>query len=240
VDDSTATPEGGTHPLDGGKVGSANDGGAGNGGHDAGAHDASSHPDTGTHPSDAGHADSGAGPTTTCSQSGPCGSTGVTYQSCTTYDPTLGCTDIDYKTSDGQDFDCGGCTDCTQAAQDLGSYCQSLGQSGFDAGTGTTTYCSTPAACNASGTTYKECTESTGGTCTNAWYELSDGETFQCGSGCNCSQAATDAIQACQSGGSSGGTCNGVACSGTCCNCSGTDVCLTIPQGYSCASYGCQ
>jgi hypothetical protein len=51
---------------------------------------------------------------------------------CTTVAANGTCSQIAYETSDGQTFDCNGCSDCTSAAQNITSYCSS--GSSFDAG----------------------------------------------------------------------------------------------------------
>lgn len=80
-----------------------------------------------------GSEDAGAGGTT-CSTAVACGSNGTTYQACTTTDGAGGCAQISYQTSDGQSFDCNGCSDCSSAIEQVTSYCESQSSSGGGGG----------------------------------------------------------------------------------------------------------
>ena len=105
----------------------------------------------------------------------------------------------------------------------------------------TMTSCGSATACGNTGVTYQECETSTGGSCTSIYYKTSDGQSYNCNSCSDCSTASSSLTSYCSSptarrGGSS--TCG----SGyLCCNCSGTEECLSSGGGaYTCASYSCQ
>jgi hypothetical protein len=64
-----------------------------------------------------------------CSAAVPCGTSGATYEECVTTLSSGGCEAIAMTTSTGQTFACAGC-DCTQAAQELASYCEETSADG--------------------------------------------------------------------------------------------------------------
>jgi hypothetical protein len=86
---------------------------------------------------------------TTCSSSVSCGTSGTTYEVCTTTDGSGACSQIAYQTSDGQSFDCSGCSDCTSAGEQLTSWCAGSSSGGQQCGS--VTCGSTAACCTCSG-----------------------------------------------------------------------------------------
>ena len=74
------------------------------------------------------------GGSTTCTANQPCGTSGASYEECTSTSANGACTSVDFVTSDGQTFTCNGCSDCTQAAQDLTSYCSASAGGGGGGG----------------------------------------------------------------------------------------------------------
>jgi hypothetical protein len=130
----------------------------------------------------------------------------VTYQECTTNSPNGSCKSIAYKTSDGHDFACAGCTNCAAAAQQLSQYCANPG------GQPTTT-CSGPVSCGSGGLTYEQCTTSTGGKCDSIQYRVSNGTNYTCASCSDCTAADQQLTSFCSSQGTPTTTCgSAVAC----------------------------
>lgn len=134
--------------------------------------------------------DGGSG-NTTCTPSQPCGSTGSSYQQCTTTSTGGACLGISYKLSNGITFQCASCGDCSGAVSSLDSYCQG-------GGTPMTT-CTASATCATSDLTYQECTTTLNGTCTGMYYQTSDLQTFTCAACGNCSAASGSMESYCSS-----------------------------------------
>ncbi len=129
-------------------------------------------------------------PTTTCGTSYACGTGDLTYSECTTSSSTGACMSVAYDVSDGTGFTCASCSDCTNAYDQLNSYCASQ--------TPTTT-CGSAVACGSTGVTYSECTTSTGSTCDGISYETTDGQTYTCASCGDCTLAIEDLDSYCAS-----------------------------------------
>jgi hypothetical protein len=166
---------------------SAGDGGGADAGHDAGeAGDAGGD----------GRADSGgpeAGGKTTCSSAQPCGARSeVTYEQCTTVAPSGSCTEMVYKTSDGHDFMCAGCGDCSSADKELSDYCSNTNPQPV-------TTCSADASCGGTTLTYHTCTTSIAGSCSSVQYVVSDGTSYPCASCSDCTGAYSETTSYCQS-----------------------------------------
>ena len=134
--------------------------------------------------------DAGTG-TTTCTTSQACGTTGTTFQECTTVSQAGACSGIEYLLSNGTHFTCASCGDCSSAVSQLDTFCQGGGTP--------TTACTTWATCGTSSVQYEECTTSLNGVCQSMYYATSDGNSFQC-TGCgNCSSAGTSMETYCAS-----------------------------------------
>jgi hypothetical protein len=101
--------------------------------------------------------------TTSCGSQSACGSTGVTYDLCTTSQGGS-CVSEYYATTDGQQYTCNSCSDCSAAVTSLNSYCASL--SGTTCGA--TTCTSGNLCCTCTGV--QQCLSSNGGTYTCASY----------------------------------------------------------------------
>lgn len=127
----------------------------------------------------------------TCTSSVPCGSSGLSYEECTTTGSGGACESIRYKVSDGHDYTCASCSDCTAAVQSLDTYCQ-------DQGTATTN-CTTWASCGSSSLSYETCTTSLNSSCESVYYETTDGFTYTCNSCSDCSSAWSDMQSHCTS-----------------------------------------
>lgn len=169
-------------------------------------------------------------PTTSCTSWTTCGTSSLSYESCTT-SAGGACQAMYYETSDSQTFSCNTCSDCSAAVTNMEAHCTAQT---------TTTSCGSATACGSTGVTYQLCETSTGGTCQSEYYSTTDGHTYTC-SGCDCTTASATLGTYCASLGSFAcgtGTCT----SGQlCCNCSGTEECLSSNGGtYTCSSYGCQ
>lgn len=138
---------------------------------------------------DGGGSSSGgeAGSGGNCSAKTACGTTGVTYEQCTTLGVDGTCASIDYQTSDGHKFACAACTSCEAAAQELSQYCA-------DPGSGGVTTCAAGIGCGTGGLTYQQCTTTSAGACSSMSYKVSDGQTYTC-AGCNDCSAAYDQVQ---------------------------------------------
>jgi hypothetical protein len=95
------------------------------------------------------HCESLSAPTTSCDSTFACGTGGVTYQECTS-DTGGACQTAWYQTSDGQEYSCNTCSDCTTAYDDVTSYCDTLGSTGQQCGS--TTCGSAATCCDCSGT----------------------------------------------------------------------------------------
>jgi hypothetical protein len=93
-------------------------------------------------------------PVTSCGAAAACGSTGVTYELCTTSSGGT-CTSEYYSTSDGNTFTCTGCN-CSTAGSQLSTYCASLTTSTCSLTCTTGDIC-----CTCSGT--QECLSTNGG-----------------------------------------------------------------------------
>jgi hypothetical protein len=171
-------------------------------------------------------------PTTTCGSSVSCGSEGETYSECTTSSASGVCQSIAYEVSSGTTYTCASCTDCSAAYESLTNYCAEE--------TTPTTTCGTASACGTGGATYSSCETDLGSTCQSISYETSTGEVYDCASCSDCTTALDDVIAYCDTL-TSTVTCNPTCGSAaTCCNCSGTGECITLPAGETCASPGCQ
>jgi hypothetical protein len=170
-------------------------------------------------------------PTTSCSSSTTCGSNGLTYTQCTTYSAGGTCESSTYEVSNGTAYTCASCSNCTSAYDSVQSYCSSQ--------VSPTTSCSTSYACGSTGATYYTCTTSTGSTCDSITYETSTGNSWQCATCSDCTSAYDNMTNYCAS--LNGASCGTTTCgsTATCCDCSGTYECISIPAGYTCASYGC-
>jgi hypothetical protein len=96
-------------------------------------------------------------PVTSCSADAACGTTGVTYELCTT---TSGgtCTGEYYTTTDGNTFTCTGC-DCTTASSQLTTYCASLSSACDPACTGSQICCSCTGTLECIGTSGDTCSD---------------------------------------------------------------------------------
>jgi len=175
---------------------------------------------------------SGSGnPTTACTSWAACSTSTLQYKECTT-SVNGACQGIYYQTSDGQQYTCNSCSDCSSAISSMESYCQSMAQP--------VTSCGTSYTCGSTGVTYQECETTQSGACTAEYFTTSDGQQFNC-SGCSCSSAQTSLNSYCSSLGSF--TCGTTTCtSGSlCCTCSGVQGCYSSNGGtYTCATYGCQ
>ncbi|HTQ44254.1 MAG TPA: hypothetical protein VMI75_15950 [Polyangiaceae bacterium] len=169
--------------------------------------------------------------TTTCTSWATCGTSSLTYETCTT-SLNGSCESIYYETSDGYTYDCNSCGDCSSASSSMESHCASQSS---------TTSCGSATACGNTGVTYEECETSTGGSCTSIYYSTSDGQSYYCNSCSDCSTASADLTSYCSS--LEGQTCGSSTCTSgyLCCDCSGTEECLSSGGGaYTCSSYGCQ
>jgi hypothetical protein len=169
-------------------------------------------------------------PTTNCTSWANCGGSSLEYEECTT---SLNgtCESIYYQTSDSEMFQCNSCGDCGAALSSMESYCASTETP--------VTTCGAYAACGDGSVEYELCTTTTGGACTSEYYSTTDGNTFSC-TGCDCSSASTSLANYCAS--LTENTCSPACTSGyLCCNCSGTEECLSSGGGIdTCASYGCE
>jgi hypothetical protein len=176
--------------------------------------------------------DDGGTGTTTCSAAQACGTTGTTFQQCTTVSPAGTCSGIKYVVSNGLSYSCASCGDCTTAVTDLDSFCSGTAVP--------TTSCTSWAACGTSTLQYEECTTSLSGACQAMYYETSDTSMFQCNSCGDCTAAVSSMGSYCAS--MSGVTCGGTTCSTgfICCTCSGVQQCLNPSGGLTCTSFGCQ
>ncbi len=176
--------------------------------------------------SSGGHTDGGAGNGTTCSAKASCGSTGLTYQQCTTLGANGVCDSIVYETSDGKKFSCTGCTDCTTAAQELSQYCASGGKP--------TTTCTPAQSCGSGGLTYQQCTTSTGSTCDSMQYVVSNGTNYACTSCGDCSAAEEELTTFCEEQGTPTTSCS----SSTTCGSGGLTYsqCTTYAPSGTCES----
>jgi hypothetical protein len=140
----------------------------------------------GTNPSP----DAGTG-STTCSPAIQCGSTGDTYEECTTTNGSGTCTAVAYRVSNGVSYSCASCSDCSTAVESLDTFC---------AGSVTpVTNCTTWATCGSSSLEYEQCTVSENGSCTSVYYETSDAQEFGCTSCGNCSAALSSMESYCAS-----------------------------------------
>lgn len=129
--------------------------------------------------------------TESCTSSVPCGSSGLTYEECTTTGTGGACESIQYKVSSGQTYTCASCSDCTAAVDSLDTYCQNQGTA--------TTNCTSWATCGSSSLTYETCTTSLNGACQSVYYQTSDGNTFDCNSCGDCSSASSSMQSYCAS-----------------------------------------
>jgi hypothetical protein len=170
-------------------------------------------------------------PTTTCTSWATCGSSSLSYETCTT-SLNGSCQSIYYETTDGYTYTCNSCGDCSSAVSSMQSHCTSQT---------TMTSCNSATACGSTGVTYQECETSTGGSCTSIYYTTTDGHSYTCNSCSDCTSASSSLQSYCSS--LQGTTCGTSTCSTgyLCCNCSGTQECLSSGGGvYTCASYSCQ
>ncbi|HEY8040660.1 MAG TPA: hypothetical protein VIF15_12730 [Polyangiaceae bacterium] len=161
-----------------------------------------------------------------CSTPSPCGSQGKTYQECTTLGAGGTCSNITYRTSDGQQFSCNGCSSCATAAQELAQYCTS------GTGIGNTT-CSSPTSCGTGGLSYQECTTTSAtGQCTEIQFKVSDGQVYTCASCGNCTAASSQLSNHCAGTSTGGTTCS----TSTACGSTGVtyDVCTTTNSLGTC------
>lgn len=185
---------------------------------------------------------SGAGGTQTCSLASACGTAGRSYQTCTTVGAAGVCSSIEYKTADGQDFACVGCSNCTTAAANLQSYC--AGET-----TGSVS-CTAPVACGETGTTYELCTTTNAGACTEMQYKLSNGTVYTCASCGDCSEALSSLDSYCNQSTTPTTSCTSWATCGTSslsyerCTTSANGACESVyyvtsdGQMYDCNSCG--
>ena len=169
-------------------------------------------------------------PTTNCTSWATCGSSSLEYEECTT-SVNGTCESIYYQTSDSEMFQCNSCGDCGAALSSMESYCASTETP--------VTTCGAYAPCGSGSVEYELCTTTTGGVCTSEYYSTTDGNTFTC-TGCDCSSAGTSLSTYCASLNAS--TCSPACTAGyLCCNCSGTEECLSSGGGIdTCSSYGCE
>jgi hypothetical protein len=125
--------------------------------------------------------------TTSCGSATTCGSTGVTYEECEVVADGV-CSSIYYYSSNGVEYACNSCSDCTTAYDDMTSYCSSLS---------TTTTCGTSTACGSNGLTYEWCENETSGTCTSIYYISSNDVEYACNSCSDCTAAYDDMVSYC-------------------------------------------
>jgi len=207
-------------------------------------------------PGDAGSSGGPGGGSTTCAAAVACGTSGTTYQECVTTGAGGVCSSITMKTSDGRSFACSGC-ECTQAAEELASYCgDGSGGGGVDSGTGGSsgTTCSGQVPCGSDGSTYQECTTVQNGACSQVTYQTSDGQSFSCTGCSDCSSAVTQLESYCgeetSDAGSGGTTCGSAVTCGSngttyqaCTTTDGTGACTQIvyetSDGQSFSCNGC-
>jgi hypothetical protein len=138
------------------------------------------------------------------------------YQFCSSSDGLSGCR---YQTSDAQNIACGSCTDCTQAAAQVSTWCGGNltgGTTGGSTSGGSTSGGSTSGgttggveqcqatSCPNGGSTYEFC--SNGSICR---FRTSTGQSFYCASCGNCTTATNNITAWC--GGTTGGTTGGTA-----------------------------
>jgi hypothetical protein len=127
----------------------------------------------------------------TCSAATPCSSGGAAYELC-----TESATACYYLTSDGSQFRCNTCGDCSAALSLTQSWCQRAPAS-TNNGTRTGETCGQAVPCTTGvGRSIKLCTSN--GT-TSCRYLTSDGTSFDCGSCANCQSAASLATSWCTS-----------------------------------------
>ena len=136
--------------------------------------------------------DDGGTGVTSCSAAQACGTTGLTFQECTTVSTSTGmCSGIAYNVSNGTSFDCASCGDCSAAVSSLDTFCQG-------GGTPTTT-CGSASACGSNGYTYDLCTTSLNGVCQSMYYSTTSGQTYQCAACGDCTAAGTSVGSYCAS-----------------------------------------
>ncbi|HEX8794651.1 MAG TPA: hypothetical protein VF765_27080 [Polyangiaceae bacterium] len=169
--------------------------------------------------------------TTSCTSWATCATSSISYETCTTSLNGV-CQSIYYETSDGMTYDCNSCSDCSTASTNMENHCASQESM---------TSCGSATTCGSTGVTYEQCETTTGGSCTSIYYSTTDGQTFTCNSCSDCSSASSSLSSYCAS--LTGTTCGSSTCSAgyLCCNCSGTQECLSDGGGiYTCSSYNCQ
>jgi hypothetical protein len=170
------------------------------------------------------------GGSVSCTTMAQCETSQLTYQQCTVSQNGT-CQSVYYETSDDMKFTCASCGDCSAALTGMENYCLDSGMS--------MTSCGASSPCGSTGVTYDLCTTTTGGSCTGEYYSTSDGQTYTC-NGCDCTTASQQLSSYCAS--LTGTTCGATTCTSgdLCCNCSGTDECLTNTNpSLGCAAYQC-
>jgi hypothetical protein len=131
--------------------------------------------------------DAALGSNASCSTPMPCGTSNKTYEDCTEVDSSGACLSESYEVSDGTRFSCLGCGICATAAQEISAYCSTPADGGGEGGP--TTTCSMARPCGTQGVTYEYCDVTAAGVCISAYYQASDGTTYDCGAGCACPAA---------------------------------------------------
>jgi hypothetical protein len=155
----------------------------------------------------------------------------VSYEMCTTSLNGV-CQSVYYETSDGYTYNCNSCGDCSSASTSMNDHCATQS---------TSTTCGAATSCGSTGVTYEQCETTTGGSCTSIYYQTTDGQLYTCNSCSDCTTASSSLQSYCSS--LTGTTCGASTCTSgyLCCNCSGTEECLSDGGGlYTCSSYGCQ